>query len=365
MVIPRQLGVLVKFGAVAPTSDGVEAEVNAENRAAHVNDWMASAAEAVPTVSPYISSVSPPAVAKSCGIAIGGIAAGAVAGRIALRGWLYLGRLALYLIFILLIRQNKHIRYTPKVGFTVVGLLIAVWGLLQYVFMPDTRWLSVFGWDNHYYRLIGTMFDPAFTGMLLVIGFGLWQWPALSARIKQLVQLIIAIAIAATFSRASYIALLVLSSLQVMTGKLKLSFFMILWLVFAVSLFFLPKPGGEGVNLARLSTGEARLMNAQQNLVKLDGLEWVWGRGLFNSDATQTYQTPSHAQLPDSLPILLLNSLGLGGLLLTALVFIKWFKRWWQVKPAWTSLLIAVLVHSLFNNTFLQPFVFLALWLIF
>ena len=64
MVIPRQLGVLVKFGAVAPTSDGVEAEVNAENRASHVNDWMASAAEAVPTVSPYISSVSPPAVGR-------------------------------------------------------------------------------------------------------------------------------------------------------------------------------------------------------------------------------------------------------------------------------------------------------------
>ncbi|HCR81106.1 MAG: hypothetical protein UY13_C0002G0375 [Candidatus Pacebacteria bacterium GW2011_GWB1_47_8] len=300
---------------------------------------------------------------------IGGMIAGGLTGRVTVRGWLYLGRLLMYLAFIVLIKQNKRTRYSPRIGLAVVSVLIAGWGLLQYALMPDVRWLNIFGWDNHYYRLISTLFDPAFTGILLVIGFGLWQLPTvlpqLSVQLKRAIQLILTVALAATFSRASYLGFLVLNGFFLLTKKIKLSFVAIVITVFWATLFLLPKPGGEGVNLARTSTGEARLINAQENLIKLNGAQWLWGRGLFNTDAAQAYQTPSHAQLPDSLPVLLTNSLGLGGVWLTLTVLIKWLKNWWQTKPVWTGLLLTVLIHSLFNNTFFQPFVFLALWLAF
>jgi len=144
--------------------------------------------------------------------------------------------------------------------------------------------------------------------------------------------------------------------------QIKVKSLIIILAIFTATLFLLPKPGGEGVNLARTSTTEARTRNVQEGLGSLQGWELLWGRGLFNEKSTQIYQTPDHAQLPDSLPVMLINASGLGGLILASLVLYKWLSKWWRADPIWTSLLITTLVHSLFNNTFLQPFIFLALW---
>src|SRR3989304_8999963 len=44
---------------------------------------------------------------------------------------------------------------------------IAVFGLAQYILIPDTRFLAVLNWDDHYYRLLSTLLDPNFTGIIL------------------------------------------------------------------------------------------------------------------------------------------------------------------------------------------------------
>ena len=36
----------------------------------------------------------------------------------------------------------------------ISGVIAAVLGLLQYMFFPDIRSLTMFGWDPHYYRLV-------------------------------------------------------------------------------------------------------------------------------------------------------------------------------------------------------------------
>jgi hypothetical protein len=297
---------------------------------------------------------------------IAGMILGTATNRVDLKSFLYLGRLVIYLLFAYLISSDRRLTYSVRSGLVVTGSLIGLWGLLQYLFLPDTRFLFLYGWDVHYYRLISTFFDPAFTGMALVLTFGLWQDKqillSMPAKLKQVIQLLLVVAIAATFSRASYIALFVVTSVQTLTKKIKLNFLVPILIVFAATIWLLPKPGGEGVNLARTSTGEARLINSQQALEKLQGGQWLWGRGLFNNDVRQAYETPSHAQLPDSLPILVLNSTGLVGLLLSAILLWKRGGKWWQQDPLWTTLFIAVLVHSLFNNTLLQPFILLILW---
>lgn len=299
---------------------------------------------------------------------IGGMVLGWYEGRITLKSLLYLARLTEYILFAWSLTQAK-IAYAPWKGFLWAGTMIGFWGLLQYIFIPDVRFLNLFGWDVHYYRLVSTLLDPAFTGMILVFTLGLWQyWTHVleekHTNEKKLflgIQAFLVIAIAASFSRASYLALSFFLTTQFFLNRKKWHF-TFLSILFLASVFFLPKPGGEGVNLARTSTIEARAENVQENLIPLQGTEWIWGRGLFNSDAHKESFTHNHAQLPDSLPILLLNATGILGTLLASLLGGKWLKVSWKQDKLWTILLIATLIHSLFNNTLLQPFVFLFLW---
>ena len=42
-------------------------------------------------------------------------------------------------------------------------------GFLQYVLYPNLRYLLYLGWDDHYLRLFGSLLDPNFTGVMLVL----------------------------------------------------------------------------------------------------------------------------------------------------------------------------------------------------
>ncbi len=53
---------------------------------------------------------------------------------------------------------------------TIAVAVVAFAGLLQYLFLPDVSFLSALNWDNHYFRLVSTFFDPGFTGAILVLG---------------------------------------------------------------------------------------------------------------------------------------------------------------------------------------------------
>src|SRR3989338_6680935 len=48
-------------------------------------------------------------------------------------------------------------------------------GLGQYIFLPDTRFLLSYGWDEHYWRLIGTVLDPNYMGVMMgmIVLFGI------------------------------------------------------------------------------------------------------------------------------------------------------------------------------------------------
>ncbi|MGB9598648.1 MAG: hypothetical protein ACPLZH_02275, partial [Minisyncoccales bacterium] len=54
------------------------------------------------------------------------------------------------------------------------GIIIGFFSLLQYLVLPDMRFLFNFGWDKHYFRAIGTFLDPGFTGLLLALAFAIW-----------------------------------------------------------------------------------------------------------------------------------------------------------------------------------------------
>ncbi|OGE37817.1 hypothetical protein A3D79_02020 [Candidatus Daviesbacteria bacterium RIFCSPHIGHO2_02_FULL_39_8] len=96
---------------------------------------------------------------------------------------------------------------------TFCGLVLAVTGLIQLIFLPDLMFLSNFGWDPHYFRAAATFLDPNFLGSFLVLSLILIFQKFTTAKkwnkIEILSFALIYIALLTTFSRGAYLAFLV------------------------------------------------------------------------------------------------------------------------------------------------------------
>lgn len=300
-----------------------------------------------------------------------------------LKPLLLLARLATYFIFALTLRLVliQKIPYFDQLkqwrwGVVLSGLLVLVWGFLQYWLLPDIRFLAIMGWDDHYYRLVSTLFDPGFTGMLLILTFIYWQQLSIPKQlnrwsdfIKIGVSLLLIFGVMLTYSRASFVALgasLVLMLLLIKNLKKKITAF---YLVLALILIpFLPRPDGEGVKLERTTSVGARWMVDQLAIQSMKPQHWLWGKGLFYAENNEVVTITgkdldwsNHAQIPNNILVTLLTSTGVIG---TGLIG-WWLWRWGRELAKTDSLILVALlttiVHSQFNNTLLQPFVLLML----
>lgn len=245
----------------------------------------------------------------------------------------------------------------------VLGLYLLVGGIFQYLLMPDMRFLSIFGWDDHFFRLVGTQFDPNFMGIILLLFFLQLHFQKVAKKkwLRVLAKTAVILGIALTFSRSTYATFIFINFL---IAGLKIKRY---WpaLVLAIFIFLIPKPAGEGVVLLRTASIEARLDTSRQSLVNLQGIEWLVGKGLFITNkpsyVLDQYSRPDHASLPDNIGLLVLQSVGLLGLGSISFVLIK---RLWLLSKRNQNqvlLILAVLFHSLFNNSLFQPFVFIYL----
>lgn len=178
-----------------------------------------------------------------------------------LGSFLYFLRLVNFVVFFLATTEVLKKEKLPIFSYLILeGVAIALFSFLQYLFLPDTRLLFYLGWDEHYFRAIGSFLDPGFTGLLLVLAFLVWII-SLNTHLKDkkywLIGFLFLLTIGLTFSRISYLSLLAgLSFVFFVDRKKRLYLFAGLALLLVV--FFIPKPGGEGVNLYRLSSFIAR-----------------------------------------------------------------------------------------------------------
>lgn len=298
--------------------------------------------------------------------------------------WLYLLRIILYAAFLISLRVSFQKEPTAlRIMLTCLGLLYVWFGIVQYALLPDTTFLFALGWDDHYYRLISTLLDPNFTGMIMVLVIAylfsirrLFPFP-----LQVAAGVIMLSALTVTYSRSSYLAFLVLLGLTIVSpphkahlfakkSRLKLSSWLKRtgWGLAALSIMFFtymiaPKPGGEGVDLSRTVSIQARAQSTQLALSD-HGLESILiGKGFYSSDILHANQPHSstHARVPDNLFVLIFASTGVMGLLLFIGLLIKYAPQ--LAKHDWLmfTALLATLTHAQFNNTLLEPFVFLFL----
>ena len=301
----------------------------------------------------------------------GGWLAAALRHQINLTTFLYAARYFLYGVWGLSLYQlSKSHRLSPFHRQhwlpLLTGLLIAWFGMFQYIFLPDTRFLAIFGWDDHLGRLISTPFDPGFTGFLLVVTL-LTTWRVKLPQLwKWILSILLLIAIGLTYSRASYLSLGVgvvvywWSSFGKSQALPRLSLnamlLAIIGVVFISSLFFVRPYLGEGTLLTRTSTITARIKNSTDELNSLQPTEWIWGRGLFvfrpatQGLATPNQQVPDHSRFPDNSLVWLITQLGVVG---TGLVFcLAVYEMWqWRQHPLLLSVLAALVIHSFFAAT--------------
>lgn len=257
---------------------------------------------------------------------------------------------ALYFVFKELPADQKKLTLRWLILATVI---IAIFGLLQYVFIPNVSFLAALNWDDHYYRLVGSFLDPGFTGAILVLGL-------LAATMRA--KILIYIAMALTYSRASYLMYLV-SFAGLAFYRKSLKIFLLAALILAVTIPVLPKSTGEGTKLERENSIIARLRNWQES-VAIWQTAPIFGIGFNTYRYARGVNPESHAGAgADSSLLLVLATTGMLGLL----AYLNLLRTMWQLGK--NNLLfkvsfLGILVHSFFNNTLFYPWVMEWLWIL-
>lgn len=279
-------------------------------------------------------------------------------------GSLYLVRIFCYIFFYLFVKRLVVKKTISKEeifsGLTIGGVMTSIFGLYQYIFYPDVRFLATYGWDDHYFRLIGTFLDPGFLGLYLVLTAILLIGKILREKYTRtiLVSLLPTfLALLLTYSRSSYLAFTGgLISLAALFKKGKVLLVMVFFFLFIP---LLPRPSSEGVKLERTVTVSSRFLNYKET-VEIIKKNPVFGVGLNNlcsarvsmgfSEETSQEQ---HGCSSDSSFLFLLATTGFVGLTFFLRILYKFYKErstdlYGTILPI---LAISLSIHSLFLNS--------------
>ncbi len=266
---------------------------------------------------------------------------------------LYLFRLTFLLSFFI---------FPPKIDkkikrfFYLIIFSNVIFGLIQYFIWPDFTSFKSLNWDPHLYRLVSTFFDPTFTALiylfLIIIVFLNKKIP-----FRKIILIISYIALSLTYSRSSYIAFFVAFSF-IAYEKKNFKIFIFSSLLIFSTIFLLPRFEGEGTKLERTSSISAKIENYQEGF-NLFSKSPIIGHGYNNLFNIRQINNPnSHANFGfDGSLMTILTTSGIIGLILFILglktIFI-------QGNLTTKTILISVLVHSLFANSLLYPWVLLS-----
>ncbi len=299
---------------------------------------------------------------------------------------IYTLRLSAYLTFLLLV---WHLRLFSSAEFSLLFLIFFLTftclGLGQYFLFPDARLLQYLGWDDHYYRLLGSWFDPAFSSLVFVfalifIFFTRKKMKLLDDSLFFYFCLILFfIALVLTYSRSSYLALFVVTCLglgQYFVHKKNFLFlsakkwflpiflfssFMIVALVFLTFRF-----PSDSTNLLRFNSISIRGQMFLAQLNSLSFQDWLIGKGLFVPLAINSPSVNSSlvglrqvAAFPDNFILLLISFFGLPLALLSLFYLWRLLAYLWHQQLFCFYLFVALLVNAQFNQSFFQPFLFL------
>jgi O-antigen ligase len=268
-------------------------------------------------------------------------------------------------------------QYGIREALLLSGLALTVFGLAQYLLVPDLTQLKWLGWDDHFYRLVGTLLDPGFTGVMLILTLFLGLEVKLGKLVKFLAVGLPLVALPLTYSRASYLALFATGSVYLLAKK-KAKIALGAGAIFLLALLLLPRPGGEGVNLTRLYSITSRLESWSNalviaydhplfgvgfNLLRYAQKDYGW--------LDEDWQTSHGGAGIENSYLFVLATTGIVGLAVYLNLLVRMFMlgkralgRGKIPRPAILASLTAVSVSALFNNTWFYPWIMAWIWLL-
>lgn len=300
-----------------------------------------------------------------------------------LRGSLYLIRFISYYFFFEVVwntqrtKDNKQKMINILIGALVITALL---GWFQYFYMPDLRFLRAFNWDDHLYRLAGTVFDPGFMGILMVFGslITLIVYRKTKKKLFIVYFLLFFLTCLFTYARASYIALttgmfFIIQSIivknfkgrsRIRSGMTIVGVFVSIVFLISVLLYLLPRAASEGVLLERTNSIFEKYKNYKETIgIVSDNPVLGTGFNTLCSERTIRFGGKgfeSHAcSGSDSSILFILATVGVVGgiVLLNALIQIPKYIK----KSEYSKMLLAcsttLFVHSLFLNSLFYTWV--------
>jgi len=284
-------------------------------------------------------------------------------------GAMYLVRFFAYISVFLIswdvMRENIRLKEKLFNSLIAISFAAAIFGWVQYFLYPDLRSLAAYGWDDHYFRLIGTFLDPGFTSIILVFGLIATLAKYHRTEKKRFVLLVafFLLTIAFTYSRAGYLATFGgLLTLLYLKGKIRV--FLASFVFFVLSILILPKPGGEGVNLGRTASILDRVVNYSETF-QIYKRSPIFGVGFNNLCVYRerylgSVFTDAHScSGADSSLLFILATTGILGLFVFAGFVINLIKNTASdfFGLALLASISAVFIHSFFHNTLFYPWV--------
>lgn len=260
---------------------------------------------------------------------------------------LYLARLFVYpsVYFAIKFTPFKRLKIPLLVSFTIFCIL----GVAQYIFLPDMRFLKQIGFDDHYYRLIGSFYDPNFTGAILA-GAALFM-VALS---QWIVAIPLIIMLAVTFSRASYL-IFALGLVFILLQQKKIVYLSLL-LILAIVIVIIPKPFGEGVNLYRTFSIFSRFDSWNNGInLFLQKPVFGWGYNTLRSLRGERFQI-------DNSYIYIAATTGILGLTSFLYLLYKSIKNINRLPEK--VFFLSIILHSFFNNSLFYIWIFFVSWVV-
>jgi len=276
--------------------------------------------------------------------------------------------------------QKKHIlNWLNLILF--VGFLFIILGFIQLLIFPDLSFLVVFGWDPHQTRIVSTLLDPNFAGLIFVLLFTIsisrylfWEKGHLG-----LIFLVMAIlsflALIFTFSRSSYIAFLVSATIIgiVKSPKILIS----VLVLFLVAFLTIGQVRGRIIGAFTLDeTARARIISWQNALVifkdnsffgvGFDTYRFAQANyGFFSFDDPEGGHSGSGVDSSLLLVLVTTGIIGFGFYLFLLLALFQEFKNKVKINVvhlASTSFFVGLIVHSQFVNSLFFPQIMLILW---
>jgi len=271
-------------------------------------------------------------------------------------GFLYSLRLLAYLTLPLAISQTEISQNSLQKFLIFSSLAAAILGLLQYFALPDLRFLKIWGWDDHYFRLTFPFLDPAFTGIIFVLTilFLLGNQKIVSQNKTKIFSIIVLAALGLTFSRSSFAALFFAFVYLFFKKQLKLKqiIYILGFLIFVV--IIAPKPGGEGVNLTRTNSLAQKAYNYKQSF-EIISQSPVLGVGFNNVCLVRNDLKLSHScHGLDNSFLFIWATTGVVGFV--AFIYLI-YQIFTHSNYAFQAIVIAVVLHSFFTNTLFYNFV--------